>query len=192
MSKLRVVACALWSALVLASASSLSAAEYAIDDSHTSLTFKVSHLGLSWTHGRFDDVTGNFSFDEARPEDAAFKLVSKIESVDTNNKKRDDHLRSPDFFNAKQYPALTFASKSVKSVKTGWEVTGDLTMHGVTKPVTFVLTGGKTAEMPPGTKRIGFSTEFTLKRSDFDMKTGLPAIGDEIFVAISFEGTSKK
>lgn len=192
MSNSRLIVCALWSTLVLASATSLSAADYAIDEAHTSLTFKISHLGLSWTHGRFNDVSGNFEFDEAKPEDAAFKLVTKVDSVDTNNKKRDDHLRSPDFFNAKQYPALTFASKSVKAVKGGWEVTGDLTLHGVTKPVTFVLTGGKTAELPPGTKRIGFSTEFTLKRSDFEMKTGLPAVGDEIFVAISFEGTSKK
>jgi polyisoprenoid-binding protein YceI len=191
MSKFRLVACAFWSALVLASATSLSAAEYAIDEAHTSLTFKASHLGLSWTHGRFDDVTGNFSFDEAKPEDAAFKLVSKIDSIDTNNKKRDEHLRSPDFFNAKQFPALTYASKSVKAVKGGWEVTGDLTMHGVTKPVTFVLTGGKAAEFPKGTKRIGFSTEFKLKRSDFGMDKMLEAIGDEVHVSISFEGTSK-
>jgi len=191
MSKLRLALCALWSALVLASATNLSAADYAIDEAHTSLTFKASHLGLSWTHGRFDEVTGNFEFDETGPEEASFKLVAKIDSIDTNNKKRDEHLRSPDFFNAKQFPALTFVSKSVKAVKGGWEVTGDLTMHGVTKPVTFVLTGGKAAEFPKGTKRIGFSTDFKLKRSDFGMDKMLEAIGDEVHVSISFEGTSK-
>jgi len=192
MSRSHLFAASLLSVLLLASSTRVWATDYAIDESHTSLTFKVSHLGLSWTHGRFDDVTGNFEFDESKPEDAAFKLVTKIDSIDTNNKKRDDHLRSPDFFNAKQFPALTFASKTVKAVKGGWEVTGDLTMHGVTKPVKFVLAGGKTAELPPGTKRIGFSTDFTLKRSDFGIDKALEMIGDEVHIAISFEGTSKK
>src|SRR5262249_54054978 len=140
-------------------AGSAMADDYAVDASHTGVSFKASHIGLSWTHGRFNDVSGSFSFDPEKVSAAKFNLAIKVDSIDTGNAKRDDHLRAPDFFNAKQFPAITFNSTAVKSVKEGYQVTGDLTLHGVTKPVTFVLTGGKTAEFPKGTQRIGFSTE---------------------------------
>ena len=115
---------------------------------HSSVTFKISHLGLSWVHGRFDDVAGNFTIDPNDPGKDSFDLTIKAQSVDTNNQKRDEHLRSPDFFNVKQFPLLTFKSTAVKATDSGLEVTGDVTMHGVTKPVTFPLVGGRTAGSP--------------------------------------------
>jgi polyisoprenoid-binding protein YceI len=104
---------------------------------------------------------------------------------------RDTHLRGPDFFNVKQYPVISFASTSVKPSEEGYEVTGDLTLHGATKPVTFSLKGGKSAEFPAGVKRTGYSTELVLKRSEFGVGKPMPVLGDDIFVSISFEGTKK-
>jgi polyisoprenoid-binding protein YceI len=120
-------------------------------------------------------------------------MTIKVDSVDTNNKQRDTHLRGPDFFNAKQFASITFKSTSVKATDGGYEVKGDLTMHGVTKPVTLSLKGGKTAEFPRGVKRTGYSGEVTIKRSEFEV--GKPdfaaALGDEVHVSIDFEGMRK-
>ncbi len=157
--------------------------DYAVDAVHSSVTFKISHLGLSWVHGRFNEFSGGFTID-ADAGKCAFTLAIKAESVDTNQSKRDDHLRGPDFFNVKQFPAISFKSTAVKATKDGYEVTGDLTMHGMTKPVTFALVGGKKAEFPKG-------VELTLKRSEFDMDKFTDALGDEAHVAISFEGAKK-
>jgi polyisoprenoid-binding protein YceI len=165
-------------------------AQYAVDAAHSSVYFKASHLGLSWVYGRFNDVAGTFSIDPD-PSKSSFELTIKAESVDTNNQKRDEHLRGPDFFNAKQFPTLSFKSTAVKAVKDGLEVTGNFTMHGQTKPLTFTLLGGKTAQFPKGVDRIGYSTELNLKRSDFGMDKFLEMIGDEVHIAVSFEGTKK-
>ena len=165
--------------------------DYAIDDMHTAVTFKISHLGLSWTHGRFNDVSGTFTIDAADPAKSAFAVTIKTESVDTNNKKRDGHLQSPDFFNVKQYPAITFKSTSVKAIDGGLEVTGDFTLHGVTKPLTFALKGGAKAEFPKGVQRTGYSAELKIKRADFGMDKLAPAVGDDVYIAISFEGVQK-
>jgi polyisoprenoid-binding protein YceI len=162
--------------------------EFTLDAAHSAVTFKISHIGLSWTHGRFNDVSGTFTIDKDK---SAFALNIKTESIDTGVPKRDEHLRSPDFFNAKQFPAISFKTTSAKSVDGGYEVTGDLTLHGVTKPVTFTLKGGRTAEFPKGVTRTGFSTELTIKRSDFGMDKAKEAIGDEVYISISFEGTKK-
>jgi polyisoprenoid-binding protein YceI len=165
------------------------AENYNIEPAHAAVTFKIDHAGLSWTYGRFNDVGGKFSIDAA-PAKTSFSLGIKPESIDTGNAKRDEHLRSPDFFNVKQFPGLSFASTSVKPVDGGYAVSGDLTLHGVTKPVNLVLKGGKKAEFPPGsgTQRTGYSTELSLKRSDFGMDKMVGMIGDEVRIAISFEG----
>jgi polyisoprenoid-binding protein YceI len=179
-------------ALVLAGlGGSVRADEYTVDGVHSTAVFRVSHLGLSWTYGRFKDVSGSFTVDAKNPAATSFELKAKVESLDTDNAKRNEHLKSPDFFNAKQYPSITLKSKSVKSVKGGYEVTGDLTMHGKTKSVTFTLAGGRTAEFPKGVQRTGYVGELTIKRSDFGMNKMLQAIGDEIRVELSFEGTKK-
>lgn len=165
--------------------------EFALDTMHAAVTFKISHIGLSWTHGRFNDLSGSFTIDKENPAKSAFALSIKTESIDTANQKRDDHLRSPDFFNAKQFPTITFKTTSVKPVEGGYEVTGDFTLHGVTKPVTLTLKGGRTAEFPKGVTRTGFSTDLTLKRSDFGIDKFKEAVGDEVFISISFEATKK-
>jgi polyisoprenoid-binding protein YceI len=161
---------------------------YKLDPMHAAVTFKIAHLGLSWTHGRFNDVSGEFTIDTADPTKSSFTLAVKSESVDTGVSKRDDHLRGPDFFNVKQFPVISFKSTAVKPAAGGFEVTGDLTMHGVTRPVTFTVAGGRTAQFPPGTVRTGYSTQLKLKRSEFGMKEMLGMVGDDIYISISFEG----
>lgn len=167
---------------------------YAIDTMHSSVYFKIQHIGLSWIFGRFNTYSGSFVLDPDDASKCSFEMKINTESIDTNNSKRDTHLRSPDFFNAKQFPAITFESTGVKAIKDGYEVTGNLTMHGVTKPVTFALVGGKTAEFPPGVPRTGYSTELIIKRSEFGVGKAQfgNALGEDVHVAISFEGTKKK
>jgi polyisoprenoid-binding protein YceI len=167
------------------------AADFTIDPAHSSISFKISHIGLSYVHGRFDTFSGDFTLDSSDPAKSAFRLSIKPESIDTNNKARDNHLRSPDFFNVKQFPEISFASTSVKAVDGGYEVTGDLTLHGEVKPVTLVLKGGATAEFPKGMQRTGYVADFVLKRSDFSVGKSMPILGDEVYVSIGIEGTKK-
>jgi polyisoprenoid-binding protein YceI len=184
-------ASALLAVFVATSVAARAADNYVVDPAHTSVYFKIPHLGLSWTYGRFNEVSGKFSVDAKAPAKTQFALSVKPDSIDTGNTKRDEHLRSPDFLNVKQFPNLSFVSTGVKPVDGGYDVQGDFTMHGMTKPISFVLKGGKQAEFPPGTHRTGFSTELMLRRSDFGMEKMLEAVGDELKVAISFEGTLK-
>jgi len=166
--------------------------DYTIDAAHSSVSFKISHLGLSWVHGRFNNFAGKFTIDSSEPAKSSFTLNIKPDSVDTNNSGRDGHLKSPDFFNVKQFPALSFTSTAVKPIEGGLEVTGDLTMHGETKPVTFTLKGGNKAEFPKGVRRTGYVTDLVIKRTDFGVGKPMPVLGDEVYVAIGFEGTLAK
>jgi polyisoprenoid-binding protein YceI len=165
--------------------------EYTFDPVHSSVSFKARHLDISWIHGRFNDVSGKFSLDRENPAKSTFELSIKADSVDTANVKRDEHLRQPDYFDTKQYPTIDFKSTSVKAVKGGYELTGDFTMHGTTKKITFIVQGGKEIEAM-GMKRVGFSTELKVKRSDYNFdKSGIGPIGDEALIYIDFEGTRK-
>src|SRR5262249_40110959 len=140
-----------------------------------------------------DAFSGEFTLDPADPSKSSFKMTIKADSVDTNNAQRDGHLKSGDFFNTKQYPTIDFVSTSVTPTQGGYQVTGNLTLHGETKPVTLELKGGKTAEMK-GQQKIGFSSSFVIKRSDFNVakKVGPGMLGDEIYATVNFEGTKKK
>jgi polyisoprenoid-binding protein YceI len=165
--------------------------DYAIDGMHAGVSFKISHLGLSWVQGRFDRFAGGFTLDPDDANRCSFAMTINADSVNTNNQKRDDHLRSPDFFNVKQFPTITFKSTSVKAIPNGYQVVGDLSLHGVTRPVTLDVMGGRKAEFPKGVQRTGFSTEVPLKRSEFGMDKLSPAVGDDVYIVVSFEGTKK-
>jgi polyisoprenoid-binding protein YceI len=172
-------------------ASIATADDYAIDMAHTSVSFKIEHMGLSYVHGRFNSFSGSFRLDSSDAANNFFKLDIKSQSVDTNNSGRDAHLKSPEYFNARQYASVSFKSTSVKPVDGGYEVSGDLTLRGETKPVSFTLKGGKTAQFQGGS-HIGFSTDFVIKRSDFAVGKPSPALGDDVMVSIGLEGLKKK
>ena len=180
-------------AVLAAMATAARAAEtYSVDPVHSSVSFGISHAGISDIHGRFNDFSGTFVINKDDPSKSTFALDIKVESVDTNNAKRDEHLRAPDYFNAKQFPSLSFKSTKVKATDAGYEVTGDLTLHGVTKPVTLSLKGGhKVVEFPKGTPRIGVTSAVTIKRSEFDMTTELGALGDDVHIIVGLEAQKK-
>lgn len=163
---------------------------FKLDPTHTSVIFKVNHMGFSNVYGMFRAIDGKFTFDEAKPEKSSFEMTIKADSVDTNEKKRDDHLRNQDFFNAKQYPTITLKSKSVKKTGDKYEVTADLNMHGVNKPITFTFHRMKTGKDPWGNFRTGGEAILKLKRTDYGMnymsKPG--EVGDDIEIIVNVEG----
>jgi polyisoprenoid-binding protein YceI len=170
--------------------------EFTVDNSHTSVIFGVSHLGYSITYGRFNKVSGTFTLDPAGPEASTFQIAIDASSIDTNDAKRDEHLKGPDFFNAGEFPVITFKSTKVAAKRTErgvvLQVTGDMTMHGQTRPVTVELQ--KLGEGPgPGGNdfRTGFNCQTKLKRSDFGMTAMVGPVGDEVAITISFEGVRK-
>lgn len=169
----------------------MAADEYDYDLVHSSVSFKARHLDISWIHGRFNKVSGKFSLDRQDPSQSTFALTIQADSVDTANEARDEHLRQPDYFDTKQYPTIEFKSTNVKAIDGGYQVTGDFTMHGTTKEITFDLMGGKEQDFR-GTKRVGFSTELSLKRSDYNFDpTAIGPIGDKVLIMIDCEGVRK-
>ncbi|TWU26268.1 hypothetical protein Pla52o_01210 [Novipirellula galeiformis] len=171
---------------------SCSAADvYDYDLVHSSVSFKARHLDISWIHGRFNEVSGQFSLDREDPAKSTFSLTINVDSVDTANEKRDEHLRQPDYFDTKQFPTIEFRSTSTKPIEGGYEVTGDFTMHGTTRSITIVLMGGEEHDFKK-VKRVAFSTELALKRSDYGFdKNAIGPIGDKALIMIDCEGVKK-
>ncbi|KAA0578521.1 YceI family protein [Azospirillum sp. B21] len=162
---------------------------YKIDPAHTAVAFIVNHIGFSNVIGRFNTVGGDISFDKDAVEKSTVNVTIDATSIDTNHAKRDEHLRSPDFFNAKEFPKLTFKSTRIEKTgdKTG-KLHGDLTMLGVTKPVVLDITFNKDGVSPASKlETAGFSARGTVKRTDFGMKYGAPAVGDDIQLLIEIE-----
>ena len=187
---MRIRALSLVALVALAAPAALAAETFAIDPVHSAVLFKVNHLGVSNFYGRFQDVSGTYVLDADNPAASSFDVTINAESIDTHNEKRDQHLKSPDFFNAKQFPVLTMKSKSVK--KTGdktMRVTADLTIHGVTKEVSFDVTQVGAGKDPWGGYRSGFDASFTLKRGDYDIKFMPGALGEDVTILVSVEGT---
>lgn len=165
---------------------------YQADTAHSSVVFRVKHMNTSYAWGRFNDITGTFSLDKANPAEIKLAFQVKTESIDTANAKRDQHLKGPDFFNAVQYKTISFVSKSVEPDGDAYEVTGDLTLHGVTKPVTVKLTPSGEGAGPGGGRIAGIEATFLVKRSDFGMNKMVGPVGDDVTVIVSVEGGAKK
>jgi polyisoprenoid-binding protein YceI len=179
---------------------------YSVDITHSSFVFSANHLGYTDVYGMFRDWGGEFTFDPAKPEATKVKIQVKTESIDTNDRRlqaqggirgRDEHLRSADFFNVREFPTMTFESTKVEKTgeKTG-KLHGNVTLLGVTKPVVFDVTFHKLAPHPipayKGVMTVGFHITGTIKRTDWGMKTGVPAISDDIKLMIGVEAQEKK
>lgn len=165
---------------------------YVLDPSHLTIAFLVSHVGFEKTLGLFKTAEGSFEFDEQAPAVTNIQVTIPTASVFTNHDGRDNHLRSADFLAAEQYPTITFEGTSATQTgpRTG-TVTGDLTIRGVTKPVTLDVTWNKSEEYPFGDKHYatGVSARTTIKRSDFGMTYALAGglVGDEVDIILEFE-----
>jgi polyisoprenoid-binding protein YceI len=161
--------------------------KWEVDAVHSIVLFKIKHMGASWSYGRFNDLSGSV---EAAADGTALtsaSFVVKTDSVDTANEKRDGHLKSPDFFNSKQFPEITFKSTAAKAIDADTtELTGDLTLHGETKPVTLKVLRVGTGEMK-GRQLAGWETTFTVKRSDFGMGKMVGPIGDDVQLTVAVE-----
>jgi polyisoprenoid-binding protein YceI len=181
-------------ALVLGSAligGQAMAADYVIDKQgqHAFVNFKISHLGYSWLYGTFKDFDGKFSFDAANPEASKVSVTLKTASVDTNHAERDKHIRSADFLNASEHDTATFESTSVKSTGEGTaDITGNLTLNGVTKPVVIAAKFIGEGKDPWGGYRAGFEGTTTLTLKDFDIKMNLGPASETVELIISVEG----
>jgi polyisoprenoid-binding protein YceI len=175
-------------------AAGTAAAPMAVDSVHSSVMFKVKHMDIAHFYGAFKNVTGEIDLDDKNPIAGSVMIEVDAESIDTRNEGRDRHLKSQDFFSVKEFPKITFKSKAVAKKGEAWEVVGDLTMHGVTKPLTVMVTPTGTMDDPKMGKKSGYETEFTIKRSDFGMTYGVDkkALGDQVLVMLALEAGPKK
>lgn len=167
--------------------------EYTIDKSHTHLLFYVNHLGFSDMIGDFTEYNGNFTFDEKKPETSTLDMTIYPKGIRTSSSELDKYLQEKDFFNTEKFPEIRFVSTSVKVTgkRTG-DVTGNLTMLGVTKPVVLHVTFNKADyHAYSHMYTAGFSGSATLKRSDFGMTYGLPDVSDEVRLEVQLEATNQ-
>ena len=162
-------------------------ATYTVDPAHTFPYFEISHLGFSTVRGRFNSTEGKITLDQTN-KTGSVDIVINANSVDTAYAKRDDHLRSPDFLNAAEFPNITYKSTKVVIDGGSAKVDGNLTISGVTKPVALDVKRFNCGTNPMSKKEMcGFDAVATIKRSDFGVKFGLPAIGDEMRILLNVE-----
>ena len=167
---------------------------WAIDNSHTLVEFSVRHLMISTVKGRFGEVSGKVTADDADPSKAQIEATINVASIDTREAQRDAHLRSADFFDAENFPTLTFRSTRIeKASGDDLKVTGDLTIRGITREVVLDVTSEGRVKDPWGGERAGYSAKTKIKRSDFGLtwnmalETGGVVVGDEIKIALEVE-----
>lgn len=190
---MKVITSVFLSLLIAASpvfAASAEPEKYTFDPAHTQVMFSVSHLGMSYSHGRFAKFDGYFTFDVKNPEASDIDVTVDATSIDMGSKEWEDHIRGTDFLNTEKFPTMTFKSNSVKSTgeKTG-TVTGNLTLLGVTRPVTLDVTYNKSGRHPYMKNFVaGFSISGKIKRSEFGMAKHIPDVGDEVNIMIEVEG----
>lgn len=166
----------------------LAAESYTVDPAHTFPHFSVSHLGFSTMHGRFDKTSGKVTLDRSA-KTGSLDIAIAADSISTGFAKRDEHLKSPDFFNAVEFPTITYQADSIKfKGDTPVSVPGKLTLLGVTKPVSLTIDAFKCGTNPMNKKdECGAAASAQIKRSDFGMKTFLPGIGDDIKLEFEIE-----
>ncbi len=171
---------------------------YEVDPVHSSLIFKIRHSGLANFYGRFNAFTGQIHFDQADPARSRFSFTVETNSVDTGNGGRDGHLKNADFFNSRQFPTIKFESTGVKDAGDGrYELTGNLTLMGETRPITATLTDIATGKVRDS-DALGFEARFSIKRSDFGMTKYLApdngeggALGNTVELIVAVEAAAK-
>lgn len=173
-------------------ASPATVATWNLDPAHSAAEFKVKHMMISNVKGTFRGLKGVLKLDEADAARSRITASAEVSTLSTGDEQRDSHLKSGDFFDAAKYPQLTFTSTAVKSEGGGeYQVTGELTMHGVTRPVTFAVEGLSTPGKDPwGNLRIGLSATTKINRKDYGLtwnsalETGGVLVGDEVTITI--------
>jgi len=181
-------------AFAVTSFGSLAQAEpqkYEIDAVHSTVIFRIQHMGAGYTYGRFNGIEGSVTWDAANPAASSVNLKVAAASVDPANKDRDNHLRSPDFFDVAKYPDITFTSTSVKATGTTLEIAGKLSLHGVTKDVSVAMEKTGEGKGRAGEALVGFEGVLQIKRSEYGMTYGPGALGDDVRLTIAIEAMRK-
>jgi polyisoprenoid-binding protein YceI len=185
-------------ALILAATPLFAAETYTVDKVHSNAQFTIRHL-MSKVTGKFTEVEGAVQVDRTKPEASAVEFKIKTASIDTANKQRDDHLRSPDFFDAANNPEITFKSSKMKATgKDSYQVTGTLTIRGVSKEITVPVSVLGEMKDPWGNERVGFEIQTTLNRKDYNilwnktLDAGGYLLGDDVAVNLTLEAVKKK
>ncbi|MGV3578339.1 YceI family protein [Brevundimonas sp.] len=166
------------------------AGTYKLDAGHGKITWKVNHLGFSTYVGQFINVSADLTLDPANPANSTLTATVPLADVAPNDDGLKAHLQTPDFFNTAEFPTATFVAKSIvvdREDPTEADVIGDLTLHGVTRSVTLEVEFNQAGPSMGNTYKVGFDGEATIRRSDFGMSYGLPAIGDEVELHIEGE-----
>jgi polyisoprenoid-binding protein YceI len=192
MKSLRVLrsAALLAAATLIASAGFAQTSNWKIDPVHSSIEFRIAHMGVSHVNGSFSNPTGVVHLDEKDITHSSVEASFDAKTVNTSSDARDNHLKSPEFFNVAQFPTITFKSTSITKVSGKLQLTGDLTLAGVTKPVTLLLDGPAPPQKGMHDAIIsGFSATGTLSRKDFNFgqKYGPPMLGDDVTFTIDIE-----
>ncbi len=184
--------------LLSLSAVNLWAANYTIDQDHTTVSFKIRHL-FSNVRGNFNQFEGKFVYEPGKPETWQAEATVQAASINTNVKERDNHLRSADFFDVEKYPTLNFKSTGVEeATETGAKLKGLLTIHGVEKPVVMDLEIHGVGKDPWGNVKAGFTATLKINRKDFGLnwnealETGGVLVGDEVEITLEVEGNQEK
>ena len=154
-----------------------------LDPTHSNIEFSAKHLMLTTVRGRFADVEGTVTVKGATPDTAAVDATMKVASIDTRTEQRDQHLRSADFFDVENYPAITFKSTRISGSRERFTITGDLTIRGTTKPVTLDVTYEGTGKDPWGGERMGFSADGKIDRRDFGLTWNQALEGGGVLVS---------
>lgn len=176
-------------ALLIAAPAHAEVKRFTLETPHTQVLFSVNHLGFSHSYGQFRDYNGTIDYDTDTPANSKVDVTIKTASIDMGTEKWDEHLKGADFFDVEKFPDMTF--KSTKVDVTGADtanITGDLTILGVTKPVVLAAKLNKMGPHPmSGKDHVGFSATTSIKRSDFGMNYGIPNVGDEVSITIEVE-----
>jgi len=184
---------ALLATLLIATAASADSAEWAVDASHSRVGFKISHLVVSSVSGQFKDYTAKVELDETALTKSTADLTIKVGSIDTGDAKRDEHLKSPDFFDAAKYPEITFHATKITPAGKDFKVTGDLKIRDVSKSVTLDAKLSQPIKSPWGKRVRGAEFHGKIKRGDFGLKwnkaleTGGVVVGDDVALDIALE-----
>lgn len=179
--------------------SSVRAAEvFDIDSAHSLVGFEITHMMINDVEGKFKEFNGQLTWDAADPSKSIISGTIKAQSISTDNDKRDEHLRSPDFFDVAKFPDISFKTTKIEKRGEGYVGTGEITMHGVTKPVEIPFTVTEKMDDPFGNTRIGLKGALNINRKDFGitwnkaLDKGGMLLGDEVRITLKAEGIMKK
>lgn len=182
---------ALGAVCALAPATAALATDYEVDPAHSFVQFRIKHLGYSWLIGRFNNMNGSFTYDAGNPASSAINVVIDANSIDTNHAKRDKHLRSEDFLDTAQHSNATFKSTGFEGDADGGTLSGELTVMGVTKPISFEIKKIGEGDDPWGGYRAGFEGTTMLTRADYGDEYELGPASKTMEVELYVEGIRK-